>query len=424
MKKHRREFDEVVIDAFKVGKYPQGEFTQKELAEIAESYNPKVYEAPITIGHVSDYKGQTTIPAFGWIDKIKVVGDHLKLIASQFSEELKGWYKDGKYKKVSAAFYQPSDPSNPTPGKWHLHHLAFLGGQPPQVKGLEGIAFGEFAAAVEFAEEDAQVSGVDLDPVEKAGTQDTYENIQESFASCLAKIQDALASDAEYSVKQQRMNLALSDCYSEISNEIGEHFSFIKKIEDMEEKGEYSEIKGRLVELAQKIFRTKERKEQDAMDAQKQKEYEDKIAALDAQVKEFSAAKEKFDKEKADAEARAADEKLKGDIKEFCDKNNLNTKKAEDAKVQDVLYGAAKVSAEFFESTKSAILAFAKADAVTPGVSPEFAKEQPKPDGRPEVFKNAEKYVADHPKEFAELKSAQEKINRAVSLRAQGKIRF
>jgi len=419
--KKRKQFSDVVIDAFKAGKYPQGEFTQKELSEIAETYDPENYEAPITIGHVSDYKGQTKIPAFGWISKIQVVGDHLKLFASQFSEELKGWYKEGLYKKVSAAFYQPSDPSNPTPGKWHLHHLAFLGAQPPQVKGLEGIAFSE--TCIEFAEEPAQVSGTDVSLVEQAGTEDTYANIAESFAMCLAKIEAALKSDSDDETKGQRMYLALSDCYSEISEEIGQHLAFVKKLDSAEDKGEYSEIKGKLVELAQKIFKSKNRKEQEEMDAQKQKEYEDKIAALNAQVKEFAEAKEKADKEKADAEAKAADDKIRAEVKEFCEKEKLNTKKAEDAKVQDVLYAAAKVSPEFYESTKTAILAFAKTEAVPTGISPEFGKDV-KPDGRPEVFKNAEKYVADHPKEFAELKSAQEKINRAVSLRAQGKIRF
>lgn len=429
MKKAR--FAEVEIDAFKAGKYPQGEFTAKELAEIAESYNPEIYEAPITIGHVSDYKGQTKIPAFGWIGGVKVIGDHLKLVASQFSEQLKGWYKEGLYKKVSAAFYKPDDPSNPTPGKWHLHHLAFLGAQPPQVKGLKGIAFSEFSTAVAFAEEAAQVSASDLDPVESAGTEDTYANIQESFAMCLAKIEAALKSDAEYSVKQTRMSHALSDCYNEIWEEIGEHFAFIKKIEDMEEKSEaeYSEHKSRLVQLAEKIFNRNKRKEQQIMDAQKEKEYTDKIAAQDAELKEFREAKVRSDAEKAEAEkaakeakAKAADERLKGEINEFCERNKLNTKKAEDLKVKDTLYQAAKVSPEFYEQTKTTLLEFAKA-TVTPGISTEFNAEA-ETDVRPERIKAAEKYAKAHPKEFADCGTEQDKINRAIFLEAQGKIRF
>jgi hypothetical protein len=431
------ELSDIVIDAFAVGDYPQGKFTQKELSEIAASYNPENYEAPITIGHISDYKGQTKIPAFGWIGAVKVVGDHLKLVASQFSEELKAWYKEGLYKKVSAAFFSPDSPSNPTPGKWHLHHLAFLGAAPPQVKGLEGIAFNMFGESVAFAEMDAQVS--EMEAVEKAGMEDTYENISESFATCLAKIQEALASGAEYSVKQQRMDLALSDCYAEIAEEIGEHFAFVKKIEDMEEKAEYTEHKSRLVELAQKIFKTKKQKQEVDMDAVKQKEYEDKIALLETQNKEFADAKAKADEEaKAAAdkaaqdlkalEEKAADDKLRADILQFCEKEGLKTKLMDDLHLEDTLFAVAKSGAVLeFGEKKASTLELVQAiilnlkPTVPQGEMKEFATKVDD-DKRPEVIKNAEKYIKAHAKEFSAEK--EKALSRALYLHSIGQIKF
>ena len=218
MKKKKIEFGEsgIVIDAFKEGDYPQGIFKAKELSEIAGTYNPTNYEAPVLIGHLSDpiYKGKTTIPAFGWIGKVVQVGDHLKFITSQFSEQLKQFIKEGLYKKVSAAFFDPSDPSNPTPGKWHLHHLAFLGAVPPQVKGLEGIAFSiQGSQGIEFAEVPAVVSenGSVIDTVEKIGTEDTIKDLTESCATFISKITDALSNDIDEDTQKVRCFLSLSD---------------------------------------------------------------------------------------------------------------------------------------------------------------------------------------------------------------------
>jgi hypothetical protein len=50
---------------------------------------------------------------------------------------------DGRVKKRSSSFYHPKDPANPVPGVWYLRHVAWLGAQPPAVKGLKDVAFSE-----------------------------------------------------------------------------------------------------------------------------------------------------------------------------------------------------------------------------------------------------------------------------------------
>ena len=64
--------------------------------------------------------------------------------------------RDGKYKKISAAFYRPEHASNPSPGAFYLRHVGFLGAQPPIVKGLPTVQFADEADydTVEFSEAD------------------------------------------------------------------------------------------------------------------------------------------------------------------------------------------------------------------------------------------------------------------------------
>lgn len=338
MKKKKETLGEVIVDAFKTGNYPQGTFTLKELSEIQSTYNPENYEAPILIGHLSDpsYQGKSTVPAYGWIGKIKLVGEHLKLVASQFSEQLKEFIKDGFYKKVSVAFFKPHDPNNPTPGKWHLHHLAFLGGAPPAVKGLEGIAFAEIKCpGVEFAETDAIISidGAIIETVEGIATDDTIKDITECAANFITKIEECLTADIDGETCKSRCNLAAISLQAEVQQYLDAHFAFMNKLDKIEggemEEGtetEMSEKKTWLVELAEKVQSLIHKRKENNVNAQKEEEYQVKIAGLETKVKEFTekemaaqAAKAEVEKKAKEAEALAEDKKLTTEIEIFCD---------------------------------------------------------------------------------------------------------
>lgn len=119
-------------EVFKAGKYPQGKFTKKEIAEIAKNYDPKFCEAPITIDH------QQSGPAYGWVDTVKADGDKLKVAFKDIPESFEKDVNDGKYKKVSVELYRNLE------GKGaYLKAVSFLGAATPQVKGLEPIKFME-----------------------------------------------------------------------------------------------------------------------------------------------------------------------------------------------------------------------------------------------------------------------------------------
>lgn len=120
------------FEVFKAGKYPQGNFTKKEIAQIAKNYDPTFCEAPITIDH------QQSGPAYGWVETVKAEDDKLKVAFKDVPETFEKDVNDGKYKKVSVELYRNLE------GKGaYLKAVSFLGAAIPQVKGLEAIKFME-----------------------------------------------------------------------------------------------------------------------------------------------------------------------------------------------------------------------------------------------------------------------------------------
>jgi hypothetical protein len=120
--------------------------TAADLAAAAAAYNPALHEAPLTLGHPLNDR-----PAYGWVNGLEATTDGTLLMrAGQVDPAFAESVKAGRYKKRSASFYAPGDPVNPTPGTWYLRHVAWLGAQPPAVKGLTDVAFGASDAAVTF----------------------------------------------------------------------------------------------------------------------------------------------------------------------------------------------------------------------------------------------------------------------------------
>lgn len=106
-------------------------FTEAHLDEVVASYNPKVHEAPVVVGHP-----KTDDPALGWISALKRDGSKLLAQERQVAPEFEEARDRGAYKKRSASFYLANSPGNPTPGKMHIRHVGWLGGMPPAIKGM------------------------------------------------------------------------------------------------------------------------------------------------------------------------------------------------------------------------------------------------------------------------------------------------
>lgn len=128
-------------------------FTDEDLDQIIADYDPAVFAAPLVVGHP-----KTDDPAYGWVGKLAKAGDILTVtetdkLETAFAESV----NQGRWRKISAAFFPPKHPANPKPGGWYLRHVGFLGAAAPAIKGLRPAEFSEAdddLVIVEFSEAD------------------------------------------------------------------------------------------------------------------------------------------------------------------------------------------------------------------------------------------------------------------------------
>lgn len=134
------------IEIFRAGSYgDKGSFSAEDLDRVIASYDPQQHEAPACIGHPKD-----NLPAYGWASQLTRQGDTLLARFKEVDPAFEDAVKAGRFKKRSAAFYL--DDAGRISG---LRHVAFLGAQPPEVKGLKNLNFddnGRAFTSVEFGE--------------------------------------------------------------------------------------------------------------------------------------------------------------------------------------------------------------------------------------------------------------------------------
>lgn len=121
-------------------------FSEDDLKEIAESYDPQLLEAALVVGHP-----KTNDPAYGYAKSLSVEDGVLYAEPHQVDPEFAELVNKGRFKRVSSSIYLPDSPGNPTPGKKYLRHIGFLGAMAPAVKGLPSVQFAEDDGALEFA---------------------------------------------------------------------------------------------------------------------------------------------------------------------------------------------------------------------------------------------------------------------------------
>lgn len=110
-------------------------WTGEDLAEIAGSYLPTNYEAPNVIGHPA-----SAAPAWGWVERLRVVGDRLLADLKDVPEEFVKMVRAKRFKKRSISLF--------TDGR--LRHVGWLGAAAPAVSGLKDFEFSSGEAAQEY----------------------------------------------------------------------------------------------------------------------------------------------------------------------------------------------------------------------------------------------------------------------------------
>ena len=109
---------------------PEGLATQAMIEDIASSYNPDKMLSPLTVDH--EQFGE----AKGRVGSLSVSGNTLMMKVKSVVTEFRDALKEGKYLYPSVELYEPRHHANPSPGRWYLKAVTFLGAAAPAVKGL------------------------------------------------------------------------------------------------------------------------------------------------------------------------------------------------------------------------------------------------------------------------------------------------
>ena len=124
------------------------EFSDAQLQASAAAYKPELHEAPLVVGHPA-----VDAPAYGWAKALSFAGGVLHAEPHQVDGEFAAMVNGGRFKKISASFYEPDAPGNPVPGVYYLRHIGFLGAAAPSVRGLKSASFaGGDKGIVEFSD--------------------------------------------------------------------------------------------------------------------------------------------------------------------------------------------------------------------------------------------------------------------------------
>lgn len=207
------------IPIFKVGRHTDMsgttlEITEADLARTVAAYQPARHEAPLVVGHP-----QHDAPAWGWVAALALVDGTLLATPHQVDPTFALQVATGRYKKISASFYTPHAPSNPTPGVYYLRHVGFLGAQPPAVKGLPDPMFREEEPGVllwETTTDWSEAETADQTPLptinrmerEMPSSPDTTQDFSATEAEWQRKREELEAREARFAEREEQLRLA------------------------------------------------------------------------------------------------------------------------------------------------------------------------------------------------------------------------
>jgi hypothetical protein len=191
MKKRNKELADVQakdLVIFKSGTWNGETFTDSDLDNMAASFN-KDEPIPFIIGHSSDYKGRTRIPAFGRITGgLKRIGSDLIAVGVSFNDKLANWIKEGFYNQRSIELTRDNK---------RVLAVGMLGATPPAVKGMPAMDDSLNEIALEFSDvEDAKcIEFSALDEVEKLAGDDTFKTISECCGRFIEDVEKMIANN-------------------------------------------------------------------------------------------------------------------------------------------------------------------------------------------------------------------------------------
>ena len=133
------------VEIFRTGRWNDDEYTEKDLLRMVDNFNvlkeKGKLSVPVKIGHSEkqDYLKKEGIPAAGWVDKLKMVGDSVVARITDIPKKIYEIVKNKAYRKTSAEIYPAYKTSDGDKFKTVLRAVAFLGGDIPAVEGISDI---------------------------------------------------------------------------------------------------------------------------------------------------------------------------------------------------------------------------------------------------------------------------------------------
>jgi hypothetical protein len=400
---------------FKAGTWNGETYTESDLDNMARSFNADE-PIPFIIGHSSDYKGHTRIPVFGRImGGLKRVGHDLIAMGVEFNDKLAEWIREGFYPQRSIEL---------TKDNKRVLAVGMLGAAPPAVKGLPGNDEALREIALQFSEmKESKVVEFSLDGIEALAVDDTFDSLSKVCMKFLETIEKMLVDGTE----PDKMASELWEMQADMCQALNLHEQFLKKIEQIESKGEMSEKRG-WKQFKEKLTGLFNKRKETDMDALKEKEYQDKITTLDALLKEFqdkeaaeTTAKAAAETARLAAEATATTEAQVAEVKQFCEtaiKENRMTPAMREVD-EKIMLDLAKTTPGALKSFQQKYVA-----GIVPLGEVKELNEQPKlPEGK---LEKAAAYVKAHgtDKEFADCRTEGDKVARAVYLEGMGQVKF
>lgn len=188
-------------------------FSVNDLAEIANSYSPERFKAPIIVSHnTSGLPDKSIIDselAHGFPQSLKVVGDRLVALCEKVSPNFKNWFKNNQLLSFSSSLYLRDSPSNPTPGQLALRHIAALGATPPAIKGLKPLTLSE----INFAAMQQDEGIADFSCLQCIG------GTMEPIAALLRGMRDFLIESRDLTTADQILPTEMIDQISAVQND-------------------------------------------------------------------------------------------------------------------------------------------------------------------------------------------------------------
>ena len=235
----------------------EDEYTVEQLMEAAESYNEVrkagIYSAPILINHSQAYgkKGDLKPTA-------RVEGDRLILDGEKVPLEFAADVKGGVWTDRSIGLFHPSDPHNPTKGRWNIMELSFVpipavnGLRPPQFSGFmpgEGVYVTIPSDRPSPPDLTAEVSALkrEIEALKFAMKPQTKEAEMTTEQQPTTDTQQPPATD--HSAQFSAMNEAIASLRSEVDVLKGENATLKTANQELQDKAAAAQLKAEELEV-------------------------------------------------------------------------------------------------------------------------------------------------------------------------------